>query len=371
MAIAEVYNMSFLSVKDREISLRSILKLMIRLEATDMYLKVGEPVTFKIADQVTRIRSELLSVQQLEHVRACFFTPSDIERFNKRGEVDLVHSEKNIRYRVHVGTSSTGDYVVIRRIVQDIMPLDRVGLPASTLDKIKGLRHGLVLISGATGQGKTVTAVAILDYIARNRAATVLTLEDPIEYILPNHRALFIQREVGMHTQSFADGIRSALRENLDVIYVGEMRDPPTIEQVLKASEMGHLVISTLHADDGISAMGRILGSMGTGDQSRIRYTLSAGLSAVITQRLLPSPEPGKRVLGAEVIFPTNAIRSVIRSGDLGKLPLYMGLPGSGVTYRDHILELVTKGKISSQTRDDELADMTSGAASGATEPDQ
>ncbi len=368
MAILELYNMPFVNVKGRLVGMGSILKLMKRLEASDLYLKVGEPVTLKIASSITRLQSDPLSVEQLEHVRATFFTPVDIERFNKRGEVDLVHSEKGSRYRVHVGTASTGDYVVVRRIAQDIRMLDDIGLPEKSLDRLKKLRSGLVMIAGATGQGKTVTAVALLDHIARTRPATLLTLEDPIEYIFENHRGLFIQREVGMHVESFSSGIRSAMRENLDVIYVGEMRTPDTIEQTLKAAEMGHLVITTIHADDSVAAIGRVLGSVGTGDKGRLCYTLSSGLSAIITQHLLPGLEKEARVLGAEVLFPTPAIRSVIRSGELSKMGPYIGMPGSGVTYKDHLRELLLKRAISEQTRDQEMAQYTVRAGGLANE---
>jgi len=358
MANEESYNHPFLLVKGHQVSVRDILKLMASNEASDLYLKVGERVVIIVAENMKRLDSEHLRHIQLEHIRACFFTPLEIERFNARGEVDLVHTEGNSRYRVHVGTAAGGEYVVIRRIVQAIRPLADVGLPAKGLDHLQQIRGGLILISGATGHGKTVTAVALLDHIARTREATILTLEDPIEFIFENHRALFIQREVGMHVPSFADGVRSALRENIDVIFVGEMREPETIDQVLKASEMGHLVISTIHADDTISTLGRVMGSMAAKDQARIRYTLSAGLSAVIYQKLLPSTSRGKRKLCTEVLTPTGAIRTVIRSGDLTKLGTYMGRAGSGVTFQEHLKELVNAGHITSQIWEKENAEV-------------
>lgn len=350
----KAYGAPFIKVGDHQLSVKQALDWMIELNATDLYLKVGERVIFKVDGQVTRFKTDTVTEQHLKHLMTCFFTQSDLDRFRVRREVDLVHAEEASRYRVHLGMGNHGIYAVIRRIAQDILPLEKLGLPASILPALQRLRSGLVLVSGATGQGKTVTAVALLDHIARHRAATILTLEDPIEYIFHDHKGLFIQREVGMHVDSFADGVRAALRENLDVIYVGEMRDPDTIEQVLKAAESGHLVISTLHAEDTVGSLARIVGSVNAENQSRIRYTLSAGLTCCITQRLLPAANGG-RVLGAEVIFPTTAIRTVIRSGELTKLPIYLGKSGSGLTYREHLHELYGQRLITSQTRDDEL----------------
>lgn len=354
MANLKAYNAPFIHVGDHQVSIKQALEWMVELSATDLYLKVGERVIFKIDGEVSRFKTEVMTDQHLKHLMACFFTQSDLDRFRIRREVDLVHADRENRYRVHLGTGNQGVYAVIRRIAQDILPLEKLGLPARVLPALQRLRSGLVLVSGATGQGKTVTAVALLDYIARHRPATILTLEDPIEYIFHDHKGMFIQREVGMHVDSFADGVRAGLRENLDVIYVGEMRDPDTIEQVLKAAESGHLVVSTLHAEDTIGSLARIVGSVTSDHQGRIRYTLSSGLTCCITQRLLPAHRGG-RVLGAEVIFPTTAIRTVIRSGELSKLSIYLGKSGSGVTYREHLHELYGQRLITAQTRDDEL----------------
>ncbi len=354
MANMKAYRKPFLRSAERTVSVRDTLLWMEEANAADFYLKVGEPVIFKIDGQITRIKTDPLTDQHLRHFMACFFTQSDLDRFRVKREVDLVHAEATNRYRVHVGMANNGIYAVIRRIAQDIMPLEELGLPPKLLPRLMSLKHGLVLISGATGQGKTVTAVALLDHIARTRPATLLTLEDPIEYIFHDHKGMFIQREVGMHVDSFSGGVRAALRENLDVVYVGEMRDPETIEQVLKAAEMGHLVISTMHADDTISTMARVIGSIHSDHQARIRYSLASGLSAIITQRLLPGIRGG-RVLGAEVIFPTTAIRTVLRAGELGKLNIYTSKSEAGVTYREHLQQLYAQRAISAQTRDDEL----------------
>ncbi len=355
MVNAKAYDAPFVQFRDRPLSLRQILTGMVDARATDFYMRVGEPVVYKVDDKVVRYETERLTDRHMRQVMAAFFTDSDVDRFRRRREVDTVHAEADVRYRVHLATGNHGVYGVIRRISQDIMPIDTLGMPKGSLEGLKKLRSGLVLIAGATGQGKTMSAVSMLDHIAQTRPATLLTLEDPIEYIFHDYQGIFIQREVGLHLDSFGDGIRAALRENLDVIYVGEMRDPDTIEQVLKAAEMGHLVITTIHAEDTISALGRIVGSFTSAHHSRIHHTLSAGLAAVITQRLLPGPTDGL-VLGAEVMFPNTAIRSVLRGGDLAKLAIYMGQTGSGVSYREHLQELFRRKKITQQVRDEEIS---------------
>lgn len=355
MVNTKAYESPFVQFRDRPLSLQKILTGMVDARATDFYMRVGEPVVYKVDDKVVRYDTERLTDRHMRQVMAAFFSESDVDRFRRRREVDTVHAEADVRYRVHLATGNHGVYGVIRRISQDIMGINDLGLPQKTVDTIKKLRSGLVLIAGATGQGKTMSAVSMLDHIAATRPATLLTLEDPIEYIFQGTQGMFIQREVGLHLDSFGDGIRAALRENLDVIYVGEMREPDTIEQVLKAAEMGHLVITTIHAEDTISALGRIVGSFTSAHHSRIHHTLSAGLSAVITQRLLPGTREGL-VLGAEVMFPNTAIRSVLRGGDLSKLAIYMGQSGSGVSYREHLQELFHNKLISQQVRDEEIA---------------
>ena len=355
MVNAKAYDAPFVQFRDRPLSLRQILTGMVDARATDFYMRVGEPVVYKVDDKVVRYDTERLTDRHMRQVMASFFTDSDVDRFRRRREVDTVHAESDVRYRVHLATGNHGVYGVIRRISQDIMPIDTLGLPKGSVEGIKKLRSGLVLIAGATGQGKTMSAVSLLDHIAKTRPATLLTLEDPIEYIFHDYMGMFIQREVGLHLDSFGDGIRAALRENLDVIYVGEMREPDTIEQVLKAAEMGHLVITTIHAEDTISALGRIVGSFTSAHHSRIHHTLSAGLAAVITQRLLPGTTEGL-VLGAEVMFPNTAIRSVLRGGDLAKLAIYMGQSGAGVSYREHLQDLFRARRISQQTRDEEIS---------------
>ena len=354
MVNAQAYDKPFVRLGERTLSVREILKSMTEVGATDFYLKVGEPVLFKIDGQITRYQTDVLSEKHLSHVIACFFNQADADRFRLKREADLVHSEEDTRYRVHIGTANNGAYGVIRRISQDVWPLERIGLPERALTPLKKLRSGLILIAGATGQGKTMTAVSLMEHLNQTRAATLLTLEDPIEFIFQDKKGMFIQREVGMHVDSFAAGVQAGLREALDVIYVGEMREPATIEQVLKAAEMGHLVISTIHAEDTVSALGRIIGSFNAEHHQRIQYTLGAGLSAVITQRLLPATRGG-RALCAEVVFPTTAIRSVLRAGELTKLPIYVGQPGSGVLYRDHLQELADTRRITRHIRDEEL----------------
>ena len=364
MVNVQAYDKPFARLGDRTLSVRDLLRSMAEVGATDFYLKIGEPVLFKIDGSLTRYKTDPLTEKHLSHVIACFFTQADADRFRARREVDLVHAEGDTRYRVHIGTANNGAYGVIRRISQDVWPLEKIGLPRNAVAPLKKLRSGLILIAGATGQGKTMTAVSLLDHINATRPATLLTLEDPIEYIFEDKQGMFIQREVGMHVETFADGVQAGLREALDVIYVGEMREPKTIEQVLKAAEMGHLVISTIHAEDTVSALGRIIGSFTSEHHARIQYTLGAGISAVITQRLLPSARTG-RVLCAEVLFPTTAIRSVLRSGELTKLPIYIGQPGSGVIYRDHLQELADARKITRNVRDEELVHYQSRRAGG------
>ena len=350
----KAYDAPFVKMGGVPLTFRDALKSMLDVGASDLYLKVGEPIIFKVDGSITRYDTDRLTDRHLQQVMACFFTKADMERFQARRELDIVHIEEDVRYRIHLATGNHGVYGVIRRISQDIIPMDALGLPDKMVEPLKKLTKGLILIAGATGQGKTMTAVSMLEHISSTRRSTLLTLEDPIEFVFHDQEGLFLQREVGMHVDTFADGVRAALRENLDVIYVGEMREPDTIEQTLRAAEMGHLVITTIHAEDTIGSIARIVGSFTAAHQARIRYTLSSGLAAVITQKLLPRPDGGQ-ALAAEVTLPTTAIRSVMRTGELAKIAIYLGQPGSGVGFLEHLQEIHTRGRISTATRDEEI----------------
>jgi len=346
-----------LVVRNRQTSLMDLLQGMTALGASDLYLKTGGPVRFKISGRVVKFEGDRMTKERMEHVLRCFMLGEERLIFGERKVADLVYESSTARYRIHFAHGHTGPYSAIRIINQDIPSLDSLGLSAGLRHNMLALRGGLLVLCGATDAGKTVTCTALLNEFNRNREQAILTLEDPIEYVFVDDKSMVLQREVGAHTDSFAAGIKAALRENLDVIFVGEMRGLDTIEEVLRAAEMGHLVISTLHADDVFACINRIVGSFPTEEQSRIRQSLASVLQGIVFQRLLPSVDGG-RVPAVETIWPNTAVRSIIRGGDITKLGSYIGKSAGGTSYRECLHELLDDGRISREVFTEQMSNM-------------
>jgi len=343
-----------LTVSGRPVSIQGLLEGMRAQGASDVFLQTSAPVRLKRGGQVITTDSGPVSREVMAHAVSCFLSPEEATAFRAKGVADVVYVHTGHRYRVHFAYGHTGPYAAIRSIGVDMVPLEKLGLHHRVVQRLQGLSTGMVIVCGPTDAGKTVTCTSVLDWINAHQARALLTLEDPIEYVIPWKHSLVIQREVGLHVPTFAEGIRSALRENLDVIFVGELRDNETIEQALRAGETGHLVITTLHSDDALSAVTRIVGSFRPADQPRIRQSLAATLTGVLFQRLLPRVPDG-RVPCVETLWANTAVRAILRSGDLGKLASYVGRSTGGFGYRDSLAELQRVGVISSETLHQEL----------------
>jgi len=349
-----------MKVRGEDASMADLLSGMMAVEASDLFLKVGSPIRFKIAGRVVAFDSDRVTKETMEWILNCFLDEDDRIEFRTRMTADVVYASDQARYRVHFARGQTGPYATIRLISSEIRSFEELGLPAPVVRNMGTLTQGLLIVAGSTDAGKTVTCTSLLDHIARSRQVAMLTLEDPIEYILDDDKALVFQREVGVHAPSFAEGVRGAMRENLDVIFVGEVRDNETIEQVLRAAEMGHLVITTLHCDDVLAAISRMVGSFPQADQPRIRHALAGTLVGVVFQKLLASTEGG-RTPCVEALWPNSAVRAILRSGDLGKLGTYTGAASGGLAYRECLQALKTANRISPEVFDGEEARLRTG----------
>ena len=359
--LTEPIDIKLLRVRGQDTSIAELLAGMGAINASDLYLKVGSPIRFKIQGKVVTFESERVTKEAMEWVLNCFLVEDDRVGFQKRMCADVVYATDQARYRVHFASGQTGPYAAIRIIANEIKAFSSLGLPAPVQRNMTALTSGLLIVAGATDAGKTVTCTSLLDHFNRNTQQAILTLEDPIEYIVDDDKSVIFQREVGLHAPSFVEGVRAAMRENLDIIFVGEVRDNETIEQVLRAAEMGHLVITTLHCDDVLSAIRRIVGSFPQHDQPRIRQALASTLVGVVFQRLLPTPE-GTRTPCVEALWPSNAVRTIMRAGDLSKLGTYTGAASGGLGYRECLQALQTAGRITPEVVDAEVARLRSGA---------
>jgi twitching motility protein PilT len=290
-----------------------LLKTAVDNGASDLHLKVG-------SFPVMRVRGTLMPVgeeKRLDHedvvaMSAAVMSTSQRQRFKETQEVDLAYSVPGLgRFRCNIFQQRGTIGLVLRVIPMQIRTVDELGLPP-VLKQIAAEERGLVLVTGTTGSGKSTTLAALIDYINRTRAAHVMTVEDPIEFLHRDHLSLVNQREVAVDTRSFAQALRSAMRQDPDVILVGEMRDFETIETALLAAETGHLVFSTLHTLDATETVNRIIAVFPPHQQKQVRMQLASVLKAVVSQRLMPKIDGKGRAPAVEVMIATAFIRDCI-----------------------------------------------------------
>jgi twitching motility protein PilT len=294
-----------------------LLKLAVEKGASDLHLKVGSYPMARIHGHLAPVSDEKqLDHEDLVEMAASIMSTAQRQKFKDSQEVDLAYSVAGLgRFRCNVFQQRGTIGVVLRVIPVKVMNLDELGLPP-VLKKIATEERGLVLVTGTTGSGKSTSLAAMIDYINMNRTAHVITIEDPIEYLHRDQQCIINQREIGVDTRSFAFALRSALRQDPDVILVGEMRDMETIETAMHAAETGHLVFSTLHTLDATETINRIISVFPPHQQKQIRLQLASVLKAAVAQRLIPRQDGMGRCPGVEVLVATPFIKDCIVDKD-------------------------------------------------------
>jgi twitching motility protein PilT len=293
--------------------LHDLLKLAVQSGASDIHLKAGLPPTFRIGGTLHPYKEgPRLSPEEIARMAFSMMTAAQREQFKKENEMDVGYGVSGLgRFRVNVFQQRGSVGIVFRVIPFKILSVAQLGLPA-VIEKIAEETRGLVLVTGTTGSGKSTTLAAMIDFMNTNRSAHILTIEDPIEFLIRDKHSIVNQREVGVDTQTFARALRSALREDPDVILVGEMRDLETIEIALTAAETGHLVLSTLHTMDAAETITRIVSVFPPHQHQQVRLQLAGALKAVISQRLLPRLDGKGRIAAVEVMRTTSRIRELM-----------------------------------------------------------
>lgn len=302
--------------------IQELLGLTIKNKASDLHLMVGLSPTLRVDGNLIPLSTfPVLKESDVEQMMFSVLTPEQKELFLTNKELDFSISYNELegsntgvgRFRVNIYFQRGTVSAVFRFLAPNILSIDQLGIP-KICHGFATLRQGFVLVTGPTGHGKSTTLAAILNEINMKRAAHILTIEDPIEFVYPKGNSIISQREMGIDTHSWSLALRSALREDPDVVMVGEMRDPDTMQAALTLSETGHLVFSTLHTNSAAQGIDRIVDSFPADQRSQIRIQLAASLKGIVSQRLLPRIGGG-RVLAVEVLLGTSAIATNIREG--------------------------------------------------------
>lgn len=329
------------------------LEEAVNVKASDLFLSIGEPPTLKVYGGFKRVMGEPVTPGQLSRIIDTILTGSQRELFNQGREIDTAFDVDQVsRFRVNVFRASAGAAIAFRPIPTKCIPtIDELGLP-QILHDLTLLGRGLILITGPTGNGKSTTLAAFLDEINKRDEKHIITIEDPIEYVIRHQRSLVHQREVELHTRSFADGLRSALRENPDIIMIGELRDLESISLALRAADTGHLVLGTLHSSNTSQAITRIIDVFDTAQKAQVQTQLAQSLQAIVTQRLLKRIDGQGMIVATEVLIATPAVRNVIRANQMQQIKMYleMGKREGMHTIDQDIKDLVDGGIVAPES---------------------
>jgi twitching motility protein PilT len=292
----------------------AILADMVKRRASDLHITCGEPYCYRVDGDITRIGQDPVDAAQMEQYLGPIMPERNRREFLKQNDTDFAYEIDGVgRFRVNIFRDKNGAGAVLRHIPSKILTAEQLHLPPA-ITKFCDLNKGLVLVTGPTGSGKSTTLAAMIDMINKNRADHILTIEDPIEFVHPQHKCLVNQREVHKHTTSFSRALKAALREDPDIVLIGEMRDLETIAIAIETAETGHLVFGTLHTTTAVSTVDRIIDQFPSDRQEQIRMMLAASLRGVVAQTLLKK-KGGGRVAAHEILVTNDAVSAMIREG--------------------------------------------------------
>ena len=325
----------------------ALLRQGIESGASDVHVHVGNPLRLRLHGRFEAQGGQAIDAEAAERMLRSSFTPEQAKSFDERGEIDFAWTVPGLgRFRVNVYRQLRGVDGVFRSIPARVPTLEVLGLPTS-LAKFTNYHQGLVLITGPANCGKSSTLAALVDLINEERSEHILTVEDPIEVLHPPKRCVVNQRTVGSHTGSFARALRAALREDPDVIVIGELRDLETISLALTAAETGHLVFATLHTSGAVRTLNRVVGAFPADQQDQVRNMVSESLRAVISQRLVPAADGKRRVPALELLVNNKAVANMIRDNKAFQLQSVMQTGAThGMCLLDDALARLVKDKV-------------------------
>ena len=335
-----------------ESTLNELLIEALESKASDVHLTVALPPMMRVNGNLVPMREYILGPEHTEKLCMSMLNLKQREELNTKGEVDFSYGIPNVsRFRVNVYRQRKSLGAAIRIIMTNIPTISSLKLP-KILEELALKPRGLILVTGPTGSGKSTTLAAMIDYINSTRNCHILTLEEPIEYLHKHRKCMINQREVGDDSLTFANGLRAALREDPDVILVGEMRDLETISTAISAAETGHLVLSTLHTTSAAQTIDRIIDVFPPYQQTQIRVQLASVIQGIIAQQLLITADNKGRVAALEVLLGTDAVRNTIREGKVHQIQSYIqtGLKQGMMSMDYSLAQLVRQARISNET---------------------
>ena len=357
-------------------SIDDLLERMVARSASDLHLTVGAEPTVRVMGQLERMEEfGRLSPEDTQRLLYRMMSTEQQKHLEIKRQLDMSHSIPGLaRFRVNIYFQRESLGAAFRMIPTELKTLEQLGVPTA-LEELANKPRGLVLVTGPTGSGKSTTLAAMIDLINRTRQDHIMTIEDPIEFLHRHKRCIVNQREIGPDALSFAEALRGALRQDPDVILLGEMRDLETITTALTAAETGHLVFATLHTQDAPSTVDRLIDVFPGAQQEQVRVQIAATLQGVVTQTLLPRAEGSGRIPAVEILFPDDAVRNLIRQGKVEQIYSIMqtGTKRGMQTLEQALADFVVRGLVSEEvalnrsSRPEQLAGLLKRGGGGQT----
>jgi twitching motility protein PilT len=334
------------------LEMNEMLKLVVEREASDLHISVGKPAVMRLHGTLDVVDPHIITPEDSDRLMREITPPRYQQMIQETGSADFAYAYSDLaRFRCAVFRARGNISIVMRLIPSKILTFDQLGLPRDSVIEVLHAHRGLVLVTGPTGSGKTTTLATMIDYINSERYVHIITIEDPLEYIHPHKKAIVTHRELHVDTPSFAYALRGALRQDPDVILVGEMRDLETMEAAITAAETGHLVFGTLHTVSAAETVNRIIDAFPVNQQEQIRAVLSVALRTIIAQTLLPRASGKGRVAAYEILHNTPAVANLIREKKVNRIvsTIQTSAKLGMITLDDYLLNLYKKGIITGE----------------------
>jgi len=322
------------------------------LRVSDLHIKVGAPPSYRIDGDLVKLKGPTVTPDMAKQLIYPLLSDENLSKLRSQNSVDCSYRLRSLQFRINIFQENDGIAAAIRALSLDVPKVEDIGFPNNIWEDIINRKHGLVLLTGITGAGKSTTIASLIGRISEKRACRIITVEDPIEYIFEQKYSIISQREAGKDVVSFSGGLKEMMREDPDIIFVGEMRDPETISMTLMAAETGHLVFSTLHTRDVAGTVTRILDYFPAGRQQEVRNQLSLGLAYIISQKLVPKKDKTGRIVAMEILNNNYACANLIRTGKVEQIYSQLQTKTRNrpdekmITLESHLAMLVKQDKV-------------------------